>query len=132
MNASGCPIPAATKSAEVTEAGTWIYESIQFETNKADLKAGSYPALYEIATGLRAQPSVRLEVQGHTDNRGVAGYNRRLSEKRAQAVVRYLVGKGIDSNRVIAKGYGDTRPIASNETAEGRAANRRVEFKPIP
>ena len=132
VNASGCPIPAAAKTAEVTEAGTWIYESIQFETNKADLKASSYPALYEIANGLRAQPSMRLEVQGHTDNRGDAGYNRMLSEKRAQAVVRYLVGKGIDSNRLIAKGYGDTRPIASNETVEGRAANRRVEFKPIP
>ncbi|HQN76683.1 MAG TPA: OmpA family protein [Syntrophales bacterium] len=132
VDASGCPIPMATKSAEVTEAGTWIYRSIQFETDRAELKPGSYPALHEIAAGLQAQPSMRLEVQGHTDNRGNAGYNRKLSEKRAQAVVSYLIGKGIDAERLIPRGYGDTRPIASNETSEGRATNRRVELKPIP
>ena len=132
VDASGCPIPMATKSAEVTEAGTWIYRSIQFESDRAELKPGSYPALHEIAAGLQAQPSMRLEVQGHTDNRGNAGYNRKLSEKRAQAVVSYLIGKGIDAERLIPRGYGDTRPIASNETSEGRATNRRVELKPIP
>ena len=132
VDAQGCPLPIATKSAEVTAAGTWIYKGVQFETNKADLKASSYPVLDEIVAGLKAQPSIRVEVQGHTDNTGKADYNQQLSERRAQSVVNYLVGKGIAAERLVPKGYGLTRPIASNNTAEGRARNRRVELKPLP
>jgi OOP family OmpA-OmpF porin len=131
VDAQGCPIPVATKSAEVTKAGTWIYKGVQFETNSADLKASSYPVLNEIAEGLKAQPSIKVEVQGHTDSTGKAEYNQRLSERRAQSVVNYLVGKGIAAERLIPRGYGLTRPIASNNTAEGRARNRRVELKPL-
>jgi OOP family OmpA-OmpF porin len=132
VDAQGCPLPVATKSAEVTKAGTWIYKGVQFETNSADLKASSYPVLNEIAEGLKAQPSIKVEVQGHTDSTGKAEYNQRLSERRAQSVVNYLVSKGIAAERLIPKGYGLTRPIASNNTAEGRARNRRVELKPLP
>ena len=131
VGADGCPIPVATKSAEVTEAGTWIYKGIQFETNKADLKPGSYSVLDEIAVGLKTQPTIKVEVQGHTDSTGKADYNQGLSERRAQSVARYLIDKGIAAERLIPIGYGLTSPISTNKTAEGRARNRRVEFKLI-
>ena len=129
--ADGCPIPIATRSAEVTAAGTWIYRGIQFESNQAQLKPGSYAVLDEIAAGLLSQPKIVIEVQGHTDNTGDTDYNQALSERRAQAVARYLIDKGVPAERVVPRGYGLTSPVATNETAEGRARNRRVELKPI-
>ncbi|MDD2390543.1 MAG: OmpA family protein [Desulfobacterales bacterium] len=131
VDAQGCPFPIATKSAEVTKSGTWIYRKIQFETNKANLKPSSYPVLDEIVAGLKAQPSIKVEIQGHTDSTGTAEYNQTLSEKRAQSVRNYLVNKGIVKNRLISKGYGLNSPISTNKTVEGRALNRRVELKPI-
>ena len=132
VDTKGCPLPpAATKSAEVTAAGTWLYKGVQFETNKADLKASSYPILDEIVAGLKAQPDLKAEIQGHTDDRGKRAYNQTLSEKRAQSVRQYLIDKGIAPDRLTAKGYGPDRPLASNATAEGRAQNRRVELKPL-
>jgi len=74
---------------------------------------------------------MKLEIQGHTDNRGSAKYNKKLSGKRARAVMEYLVKKGISSDRLSAVGYGFSMPAATNTTAEGRAMNRRVELKPI-
>jgi OOP family OmpA-OmpF porin len=131
VDAQGCPIPMATKSAEVTAAGTWIYKGVEFEINKAELKASSYPVLDEIADGLKSQPAIRVEVQGHTDNTGKADYNMALSQRRAQSVCNYLIDKGVASDRLIPKGYGLTRPIETNNTTEGRARNRRVELKPL-
>jgi OOP family OmpA-OmpF porin len=131
VDAKGCPPPVATKSAEVTQAGTWIYKDVQFEINKADLKASAYPVLDEITAGLEAQPTITVEVQGHTDSTGKADYNQWLSEKRAASVVNYLVNRGIAAERLTPKGYGLTQPIADNGTAEGRARNRRVELKPL-
>ena len=78
---------------------------------------------------LNDMPDNRMAVQGHTDNRGSAAYNRELSQRRAQAVVKYLTDKGIAPERLDAKGFGPDRPVATNDTAEGRAQNRRVEFK---
>ena len=74
-------------------------------------------------------PDMRIEVQGHTDNRGSESYNKRLSEERAKAVVDYLVRKGVSPKRMEFKGYGSSQPIDDNETDEGRAQNRRVAFK---
>ena len=127
----GCPLPVPTKSAEVTEAGTWIYKDIQFEVNKADLRKSSIPVLNEIVDALKAQPDLNIEIQGHTDSTGAHDYNVGLSQRRAKSVKAYLVYKGIDSGRMTTKGYGPDRPIASNTTKEGRARNRRVEVKPI-
>ena len=73
-------------------------------------------------------PEITLEVQGHTDSRGSDRHNMRLSDRRANAVRDYLVGQGIESSRLVARGYGETRPLESNRTRAGRAANRRVEF----
>ena len=131
VDASGCPLPQATQSAAVTETGTWLYEDIKFDTGSATIKAASFPVLAEIATVLKQNPNLKVEIQGHTDSRGSLALNERLSQQRAEAVRDYLMGQGIASERLTARGYGPHKPIASNETADGRAQNRRVELKPL-
>jgi OOP family OmpA-OmpF porin len=130
VNAKGCALPRATKSAKVTDAGTWIYEDIKFDSGSSMIKSSAYPVLNEIATALK-QTGMKVEIQGHTDSRGDRGYNMMLSDKRSKAVMKYLIGKGVPASRVSAKGYGPAKPIASNDTATGRARNRRVELKPL-
>jgi adhesin transport system outer membrane protein len=129
----GCPKvkPKATKSAEVTASGTFLYKDIQFATRKWDLEPRSNAVLDEIAGWLKSNPDLAVEVQGHTDSRGERKYNIALSRKRAQSVVTYLEHKGINPARMTPKGYGPDNPIASNKTAQGRAKNRRVEIKPV-
>ena len=85
--------------------------------------------LDEVATALLTQPELNVEVQGHTDSIGTETYNLGLSERRAVAVKAYLVSRGLSATALTAKGYGKAKPIASNETAEGRAQNRRVAFE---
>jgi len=131
VDAKGCPKPKATKSAQVTAAGTWVYEDIRFASGKAELTAGSTPVLREIAAALKANPRLKVEIQGHTDNRGSLALNERLSQQRAEAVRAYLIDQGIAPERLIARGYGPHQPIAGNDTAVGRARNRRVELKPL-
>ena len=102
---------------------------IYFDFNKATIKPESYPVLDSAAKILIDNPKIIVEIQGHTDNIGSEEYNKKLSLKRAQAVVNYFVQKhGIDIKRLRAVGYGEEKPIASNDTEEGRALNRRVEF----
>ena len=76
-------------------------------------------------------PSLKIEISGHTDNVGSESFNELLSQRRADAVVNYLLGKGVAKNRLSAKGYGQSMPVNSNETTEGRALNRRTEFEII-
>jgi len=104
-------------------------KDIFFEFDKSTLLQQSFFELLRLKTLLDAHPSMRVEIRGHTDDRGSTAYNLRLSESRAQAVVDYLVGKGIDPRRLQAKGYGKSLPVDTNDTDEGRANNRRVEFK---
>ena len=106
-----------------------VIANILFNTGKATLKAESYAELNKLATLLHENPQVRIEVSGHTDNVGSAAVNKRLSRSRALSVRNYLVSQGISGDRVDFEGYGFDRPIAPNETAEGRAANRRVEIE---
>jgi outer membrane protein OmpA-like peptidoglycan-associated protein len=106
-----------------------ILRNIFFETGKATLKPESYPELENVQQFLENNPSVRLEISGHTDNVGSIKTNTKISQDRAQAVVNYLLGKGIERGRLEAKGYGFTISLAPNNTPEGRALNRRVEFK---
>jgi OOP family OmpA-OmpF porin len=80
---------------------------------------------------LNNNPGMNVELQGHTDNRGTKKFNQALSEKRAVAVMDYLIKKGIAPSRLTAVGYGFSRPMASNDTDQGRAQNRRVELKPV-
>jgi len=125
----GCS--AAPKKLEIdTDKGELkLLEPVQFETGTAEIKSSSYSLLDEVVTVLKDMPDIRMAVHGHTDNRGAAAYNRELSQRRAQAVVKYLTDKGIPVERLDAKGFGPDRPVATNDTAEGRAQNRRVEFK---
>jgi len=108
---------------------TVVLENIFFELNKATLKPESFPQLEQVLEFMNGNPSVRMEISGHTDNTGSLRHNTKLSEARAQAVVDYLTERGIAVDRLESKGYAFSQPIAPNNTAEGRAQNRRVEFK---
>ncbi|MCK4466500.1 MAG: OmpA family protein, partial [Bacteroidales bacterium] len=99
-----------------------------FEFDYYEISAASYPILDKIVQIMNENPSLKLEIAAHTDNMGSFEYNMNLSEKRAQSIVNYLVSKGISTYRLNGKGYGESRPIASNNTEEGRKMNRRVEF----
>ena len=156
VDANGCPLPVDTDGDGVTDdkdqcpgtpagvkvdekgcpqgtkeipSDNWVLKGVTFEVNSDVLKPESRQVLDEAVAILQPRTSVRLEIQGHTDNTGNSAYNMKLSDKRAAAVKAYLVSKGIAADRLEAKGYGDTMPVADNSTAEGRNANRRIEFK---
>ena len=112
------------------EVGTKVVlDNIYFETGKAILRPESHNALDQVFRFLENNPSMQLEISGHTDNTGSLRINQRLSRDRAKAVVDYLVNLGITQDRLISEGYADTQPVAPNNTVEGREKNRRVEFK---
>jgi outer membrane protein OmpA-like peptidoglycan-associated protein len=100
---------------------------VLFETDKATLKPGAALTLDKLVDVLRQDPSEKVVIEGHTDSRGSAEYNRQLSDERANAVRDYLVAHGIAADRIAANGYGEAYPVASNDTAAGRQQNRRVE-----
>jgi outer membrane protein OmpA-like peptidoglycan-associated protein len=114
---------------KVEVGATVVLENIFFETAKATLKPESFTQLEQVLKFMNSNPSMRMEISGHTDNTGSLKLNTRLSQARAESVVEYLVERGIDETRLDAKGYAFSQPIATNDTAEGRAKNRRVEFK---
>lgn len=105
---------------------------IRFGWASATLEEESLPTLKELAAVANACPLARIEIEGHTDAEGTPERNSKLSERRAQAVVGYLTSAGVDPSRLRAVGYGATRPVASNDTPESRAKNRRIEFKVVP
>ncbi len=102
---------------------------IHFATNSAEIETSSYNLLNDLVEVTKQCPDAEIEIGGHTDSRGKDEYNLRLSQERASAVLSYLVSKGIDSSQLTAVGYGESQPIADNETEEGLAKNRRIEFK---
>ncbi|MCH7973165.1 MAG: OmpA family protein [Bacteroidetes bacterium] len=108
--------------------GTISIYGINFDTAKDRLKQGAEKVLIEIVKLMKNYPELRIEIQGHTDNVGSANYNLNLSNKRADTVKDYLLLFGVEKTRMIAKGYGLSKPIVSNDTEEGRAKNRRVEL----
>lgn len=106
-----------------------ILDKVYFETAKADIKAVSFALLDEVAATIMANPQVgRVEIGGHTDNVGESAYNLQLSQERANSVKLYFESRGLKAERLVAVGYGDTKPIASNKNEKGRGENRRVEF----
>lgn len=121
----GCP--------EIKEETKAVFEKalkgIQFESGRDVIKTSSYKILNDVANIMTANPSYKLGINGHTDSQGKDDLNLKLSEKRAQAVKKYLENKGVNSSRLTAKGHGETKPVADNGTRAGRAINRRVEFK---
>lgn len=106
-----------------------VVEDLLFKTGKTDLDERSYRILDQLVDFLNQNPTVKIELQGHTDSDGSSSSNQKLSEGRAQSAVDYLVGKGITRSRMVAKGYGEEVPRATNATPEGKALNRRVELK---
>jgi outer membrane protein OmpA-like peptidoglycan-associated protein len=117
--------------AMVADNGCWTLIDI-FESGKAQIRPEADQQLDAVAAILKANPSLHLEIQGHTDDRGSNDMNQRLSEERAQSVNDYLIRKGIAADRLNWVGFGQSRPVASNDTASGRKQNRRVELVPIP
>ena len=122
----GCPKKPSL--VVVTETEIKITQQIHFAFGKATIRSISYPVLDAVVDVLKSNPKIRLEVQGHTDNVGNAWFNKRLSQDRADAVRKYLVQKGIESGRLVAKGYGMDKPLVPNDDARNRALNRRVQF----
>jgi outer membrane protein OmpA-like peptidoglycan-associated protein len=120
----------AARKVDMTAARVVIREAVHFDFDRATLRPESGPILDEVAATVLAHPGiVRVEVQGHTDDRGDVAYNQRLSQLRAEAVVRALATRGVAPERLVAQGYGPTRPVADNDSDAGRAANRRVQFE---
>lgn len=122
--------PDTPMGAKVTPVGCWTYGEVLFDTATAHIKPESYTVLDEIHEVLRKNPAMRLGIEGHTDNQGSEAYNLNLSQERADAVRDYLVGKRVQSEKLLPKGFGFSRPRAGNDTKEGRALNRRVVFTP--
>ena len=131
-------IPATTEYQEITkdirmkkiEVGTKIVlNNIFFDFAKATLRNESTAELDRLTKLMNEMPELKIEISGHTDNKGSAKANQALSERRAKTVVDYLLGQGILKDRLTYKGYGQTQPIATNDTDEGRQLNRRTEFK---
>lgn len=145
VDAKGCPLdsdgdgvwdymdkcPGTPAGAKVNQEGCWVLGGVFFDTDKANIKASAEPELNGIVDVMRQNPDLRVEVQGHTDHVGTAAYNQKLSERRANTVMQYLIDKGIGADRLTAVGYGENYPMADNKTKEGRAKNRRVQLKPI-
>jgi len=104
-------------------------EDINFDTNRSTLKPKSFGILDEAVKLLVQYPTIQIDIHGHTDNQGTDDYNMKLSDDRANSVRQYLVDKGIDPSRLTARGFGESEPIAPNTTGNGRAKNRRTEFK---
>jgi len=115
--------------AEIKQGESIVLRNIFFETNEFHLRPESTQELERLVRMMRENPSIRIEISGHTDNVGTESLNQRLSENRAKAVYDFLVSRGISSNRLKFAGYGMSKPIAPNDTEEGRAQNRRTEIQ---
>jgi OOP family OmpA-OmpF porin len=122
VDATGC----AVKSQSIV-----ILKSVNFEFDKAVLTREARAILDDVVAGMKGQPSMQVEIDGHTDALGTESYNLALSQRRADAVRTYLASQGVDGSRMKAEGYGESAPVADNNSEEGRAQNRRVEFKVV-
>jgi outer membrane protein OmpA-like peptidoglycan-associated protein len=127
MDTDGCPDEKPSR-VEVTGSAIVIHQKINFATGKDVILPDSFPVLDDVAQAMKDYPKIKVEIGGHTDNVGDDAKNQKLSKERADAVFEYLLAKGIAAPRMITIGYGETRPIDTNRTEEGRANNRRVEF----
>ena len=112
----------------VTEKKIELKQTVFFDFNKATIKSVSFALLNDVAQALADNPKIKVEVQGHTDSVGNDAFNLKLSQSRAESVRTYLIKRGISSDRMVPKGYGENVPIADNRTEAGRSQNRRVEF----
>ena len=122
----GCPKKPSL--VVVTDKEIKITQQIHFAFGKATIRPISYKVLDAVVEVLQDNPKIRIEVQGHTDDRGSDAFNKTLSQQRADSVKQYLISHGVSSSRLVSKGYGEEKPIVPNDTARNRALNRRVQF----
>nr|WP_320015643.1 OmpA family protein [uncultured Desulfobacter sp.] len=122
--------PGTPAGAKVNAVGCWILDHILFDFDKDEIKPGAFERLDAISAILDKNPAMSVEIQGHTDNIGTKEYNMDLSQRRANAVAKYLEDKGIARDRLAATGFGFEKPVALNSTDYGRSLNRRVEINP--
>ncbi|WP_437878586.1 OmpA family protein [Sorangium sp. So ce513] len=123
------PPPPEKKRVEVTEKQIVINEKILFEHDKALIRPESHGLLNEVVETIKKHPHIKkIAIEGHASSDGADEHNLKLSDRRAKAVMDYLVQNGVPQSMLTAKGFGETRPIADNDTEEGREKNRRVEF----
>ncbi|WP_437682154.1 OmpA family protein [Sorangium sp. So ce131] len=123
------PPPEPKKRVVVTEKKIEINEKIQFDHDKATIKQESHSLLNEIVDTIKKHPHIKkIAIEGHASSEGSEAHNLQLSDRRAKAVMQYLVGHGISAGMLTAKGFGASKPIADNGTEDGREKNRRVEF----
>ena len=123
----GCPDKGASL-VSIKGSNLVLDGIIQFKSGSATLERSAQPLLLQVASKLRAWSTLSVEIQGHTDDVGSAATNIKLSKKRAEAIRAVLVKAGVSASRLVASGYGPTRPRATNKTPAGRVLNRRVEF----
>jgi outer membrane protein OmpA-like peptidoglycan-associated protein len=126
-----CPETAPGTTVDAlgcAETARIVLRGVNFKTDSDELTPESLSILDGVSATLSANPQIKVMVAGHTDSDGEDAYNKDLSQRRAQAVVTYLAGHGVDPANMIAKGFGEEQPIAGNDTAEGKAQNRRVEL----
>ena len=123
---NGCPEPEVT--AEVQNSLNEYARTILFTTGKSSIKDESTPVLVDIISILNEYPNANFTIEGHTDSIGSVETNQKLSESRAQAVLKFLINGGINPSRLTAVGYGESKPIATNMYKDGRQKNRRVEI----
>ena len=121
-----------TPSAPPKAGDIVVMREIYFDVDSYELMPQSYNELSVLIAILKTNPDMKIELRGHTDNSGTQAHNIRLSENRAKAVMEYLVSRGIDRRRLTARGFGEKKPVATNDTPEGRTLNRRVEYRVMP
>lgn len=107
---------------------TFSFTNLQFETAKADLKTTSYAQLKNLVEIMKRKTNFKIQIAGHTDSDGEESANQLLSQKRAESVKNYLISQGIAPNRIVAKGFGESHPVANNNSPQGKAQNRRTEI----
>ncbi len=127
-NANLEPIEQNILLEKAVKGSVAVLENLFFDSDKYELKEKSITELEKIQRFLTENPNITIEIGGHTDNTGNPAYNQQLSERRAMAVYNYLANNGIDKKRLVAKGYGQSRPVASNSSDQGKQQNRRIEF----
>jgi len=123
--------PGTPKGAKVNAQGCWVLSHVLFDFDKAEIKPVAYPLLDEVVVIFGKNPGMKVDLQGHCDNIGTPEYNAGLSLRRANAVKKYLISKGVAENRLTTQGFGFTKPVAPNNTKEERSLNRRVELMPM-
>jgi len=123
--------PGTPRGAKADSRGCWVVKGLRFATNSAAIDAQGKKALDEVATVLEHNPKLHVQIDGHTDSTASDAHNQALSDRRAEAARSYLVAKGIEKDRLKARGFGESKPAADNATADGRATNRRTEIEVI-